>query len=283
MNWLKKIFGLTDNRKNSSPEQFLETQYVKHLLAKYRRLTTVLHPQRSDKPIDIDQSKFGGIPNFSCFEDYPRCTVCNTPLNFVLQLYKKDFPDFYYPDNSNLFQLFRCPNEDCPDAFSEKHDHKMFIFYFKNDDINTNKLVKPVDNRNYLEAEITDCYLKPKTVEDFPNFDDFEGQDFNNIEEKFGNDVSELFMETYSAINRTKLGGYPSFTQSPFYPTCSCGKTKEFFFQLASEDLEEGVEHPPPPDRWSAHGIMIGDVGNLYFYVCKSCGTQTIETYWDCY
>jgi hypothetical protein len=89
-------------------------------------------------------------------------------------------------------------------------------------------------------------------------------------------------MDKYSAINRTKFGGYPSFTQSPFYPTCTCGKTKEFFFQLSSEDLEEGVEFPPPSNKWSAHGIMIGDVGNVYFYVCKSCGPESIESYWDC-
>jgi hypothetical protein len=283
MSWFKKIFGQRDGERNLSPEQFFESQYIKYLLEKYRRFTIVLNPQRSDKPIDTRKSKLGGTADFSCFKSYPRCTVCDTPLNFVLQLYKKDFPDFYYPNDSNLFQLFRCPNEDCPEAFSDKHDHKMFCFYFNDNESKAKELIKPVDNRNYLEPEGPDCYLKPKAEEDFPNYDDFEGEEFSAIEEKFGNDFSELFMETYAAINHTKLGGYPSFTQYPFHPTCSCGKRKDFFFQLSSEDLEEGVEYPPPPNKWSAHGIMIGDAGNLYFYVCKSCGPQTIETYWDCY
>ena len=29
------------------------------------------------------------------------------------------------------------------------------------------------------------------------------------------------------------------------------------------------------------HGIMIGDVGNIYYFVCKKCGENTIEPYWD--
>lgn len=36
-------------------------------------------------------------------------------------------------------------------------------------------------------------------------------------------------------------------------------------------------------DNWSPHHIMIGDLGNIYFYVCKSCGETSIESYWDCY
>lgn len=288
MNLFKKLFGKQNSEDNSrsqlnlTPEQFFDTDYVKQLIEKYKLTTTLLRPHKSETIIQQQESKFGGVPNFSGFYEYPCCDSCEAPLNFVLQLYKKDFPNFYFPDNSILFQLFRCPNNECPDAYSEKYDHKMFHYYF--DTLNDNKtLKKPPSNLADAESEIPDCILKPKVTDDFPNYDDFEENDFVDIEEKFGNDLSELFMDDYSAIQNSKFGGYPSYTQSPSYPICSCGNTKQFFFQLSSEDTEDGIEHPTTSDKWNAHGIMIGDVGNIYYYVCKSCGQKTIESNWDCY
>lgn len=111
-------------------EQFLETDYVKDIIAKYKRSATVLHPQSSNVPLSIEESKFGGIPNLSGFGTYPYCDCCSTPLNF--------------------------------------------------------------------------------------------------------------------------------------------------------DDQEEGVIDPVP-DKWSPHHIMIGDLGNIYFYVCKNCGENSIESYWDCH
>lgn len=288
MSFFKKLFGNQNEKNNSggqinlTPEQFFNTDYIKGLVDEYKRPTTLLRPHKSEIAIEQQQSKFGGIPTFVGFDTYPCCDTCKTPLNFVLQLYKKDFPAFYFPDNTDLFQLFRCPNNDCPEAYSERYDHKMFHYYLTatTDD---KLLAKPLHNLPDAENDVPDCYLKPEAKDDFPNYDDFEDNDFVSIEEQYGNDFSELFMEKYSAIQNSKFGGYPSFTQSPVYPTCTCGKIKEFFFQLSSEDIEDGVESPPPPDKWSPHGIMIGDVGNIYYYVCKSCGQGTIESYWDCY
>ena len=288
MNFFKMLFGKPDNKdnvlqkSNLTPEQFFATDEVKELIARYKRTTTLLKPHTSKTPIGQNESKFGGIPNFSGFDEYPCCDGCKTPLNFVVQLYKKDFPGFYFSDNSTLFQLFRCPNNDCPDAYSEKYDHKMFHFYFNVTD-NSRILTKPYHSLADGEDEVPDCYLNAIATDDFPNYDDFEGDDFVGLEKKFGNEFAELFMDKYAAIQSTKFGGYPSYIQSPQYPTCTCGNTKEFFFQLSSEDVEDGTELPPPADQWSSHGIMIGDVGNIYYYVCKSCGQKTIETNWDCY
>lgn len=287
MNLFRKIFGdKNSNVKENeilSQEHFFELKYIKELVDKYKKPTILLRPHKANQQISNSESKFGGIPNLENFNSYPCCSECETPLNFVFQLYKKDFPTFYFPEETNLFQLFRCPNNDCPDAYSEKYDHKMFTFYSNSSPMTQKELLKPSCNLKELEIEVPDCFLKPLQMDDFPNYDDFNGNDFTIIEEKFGEDVSEKFMEEYCAIQRTKIGGYPSYTQSPEYPVCSCGKTKEFIFQLSSEDMEDGVENPPPADMWSPHGIMIGDVGNIYFYVCKSCGKETIESNWDCY
>jgi hypothetical protein len=136
MGLFQKLFGKEAKQQIESggksaltPEQFLQTDFVKEVLAKYQRTAMLLNPARSVQLIDATESKFGGLPNLKNFEQYPCCDSCDTPLNFVLQLYKKDIPAHYWPGNKNLFQLFRCPNEKCPAAYSAPYyaDHKMFI------------------------------------------------------------------------------------------------------------------------------------------------------------
>jgi uncharacterized protein YwqG len=289
MSWLKKIFGsddssnLQDAQKGLKKQQFLESTYVVNIVAKYSRQATVLNPHRSANTLSALLSKFGGKPNLAGFTEYPCCTTCNTPLNFVIQLYQKDFPELYFPSNRNLFQVFRCPNFNCADACSDtfESDLKLLIRYVEHEGTTLVELDKPSTMQNDLENEVPDCQLTPIKSPDFPIYDDY-GAEVNDMEKNFGEDLTEVFFDTYTSTSRTKIGGYPSFTQSPHYPICDCGDTKEFFFQLASDDREEGIENPAP-NNWSPHGLMFGDVGNIYFYVCRSCGDKSIETYWDCY
>lgn len=285
MNILKKIFGLNSNDKNikMTSEEFLKDEYVINLLDKYKRETILLKPNKSDIEIEWTESKFGGFPNLESFSEYPKCNSCNSSLNFVFQLYKKDFPEFYFANDTNIFQLFRCPNNNCPDAYNEFYDHKMFHYFSKVECSLNNDFKKEQNKLTDFESEIPNCYIKPIMTIDFPNYDDYKENVFVAMEEKFSNKLTEEFIDKYSAVPNTKLLGYPSYTQSPCYPKCACGKTKEFLFQLASVDTEDGTEYPPNQNEWSSHGIMIGDVGNIYYYICKDCGEKSIESNWDCY
>jgi hypothetical protein len=201
----------------------------------------------------------------------------------VLQLYKKDIPAHYWPGNKNLFQLFRCPNEKCPAAYSAPYyaDHKMFIYYFNDSSIDSGVVMPGEPDADNFESRVPDCKLHIIATEDYPHYEDFDDV-ITGIENTFGETFGDLFMDTYFPAQRTKSNGYPSYTQSSHEPQCECGKPKEFFFQLSSDDREPHVKKPAP-DNWSPHGIIIGDVGNIYFYVCKDCGEKTIESYWDCY
>lgn len=287
MNFFKKILGLnsSDRMKNEdmTSEEFFETEYVKNLIEKYKRKTILLKPHKSENELKWTESKFGGYPNLESFTEYPKCDSCNSSLNFVFQIYKKDFLEFYFPNDATIFQLFRCPNNDCKDSYNEFYDHKMFHYFSKVKCEINNEFIKEKNKLANFEPEVPNCYLKPTEKFDFPNYDDFNEEDFVEMEKKFGEEFYEEFIDKYNAIPNTKLWGYPSFTQSPFYPECNCGKTKDFLFQLSSEDTEDGIESPLYPNNWSSHGIMIGDVGNIYYFVCKDCGEKSIESYWDCF
>jgi uncharacterized protein YwqG len=291
---MKNIFRhLWPGRKNPeakppiSFDEFIRMKSIQGLLHKYQRPTVLLRPHKAALAISPDKSKFGGIPNGIGFDEYPCCDSCHTPLNFVLQLYKEDFPDLYFPQGKNLFQLFRCPKFDYPsDEDIYKYDHRMFVYYF---DAGQTRKLKTLDKPKVFitedhEDEVPDCYLKPKRInDDFPNYDDFEEGEFNldDVSKAYGEQIADQFMEVLCAMDGTKIGGHPGFIQSPYHPVCNCGKQKEFFFQLSSNDMEDGVSFPPN-GAWSAHGIMIGDVGNICWFVCKDCGEGSIESYWDC-
>jgi hypothetical protein len=276
MSFFRKIFG---KKKLCTDVEAEEAK--KELFNPYIKETVLLKPHKSNVEISVLDSKFGGKANLTGFDRYPICKSCNTPLNFTLQLYKKDFPNHYFPPGKDIFQVFRCPNYECPDVFNEKHDFTIYTYYHKVEGLEPKDFEKPtrVKESEHDEEEVPDCYLKPIVKEDFPNHDeDFLYAEIAKFENKYGFEVLE---KSHPKIG-TKSGGHPSFQQGYNYPICNCGKTKEFFFQLSSEDLEDGVESPPHWTMWSAHGIMIGDLGNIYFYVCKLCGEKSIETNWDC-
>lgn len=271
-----------ENLVSLTEDQFLNSDYVKQITAQYGRAATVLHPHKSHSPLASNISKFGGEPDLRGFQTYPYCDVCHTPLNFVLQLYQVDFPEHYFPAGKNLFQLFRCPNHNCSAAYSEPFhaDLKMFLFYF--DTALAGKQVPMLTaSDGDLETPVPDCELHPEKITDYPGYEEFDDV-IIDMEKTYGEALSEAFTDNFNALQRTKTGGYASYTQSAHQPVCDCGRNKEFFFQLSSEDTEKGITNPAH-DQWSPHGIMIGDLGNIYFYVCKNCGPETIESYWDCY
>lgn len=225
----------------------------------------------------------GGVPNLNGFQEWPVCDECNTPLDFVLQLYRTDFPDFYFPDNENIFQLFRCPNGCCPAAYSGDHyDHKMFHYYWNvnTDENNDIEIPDSMKSRSLGEEKAQECHFRPKISDDYPDPGDYAGDDWANLEDKYGGDMLEedrvvtftdkglyLFMDTFYVKRATKCGGYPSWTQDTKWPDCGCGSKKEFFFQLAGDE---------------DHGLFLGDGGSINYFVCTKCGEESIESRSDC-
>lgn len=251
----------------------MRTSFIQDRIARFQRSTTALRPYSTDR-VTLAQSHFGGVPNMAGLPGYPECPHCTRPMGSVLQVYRRDVPEAYFPEDADLFHVFRCTNDACEGDYAHYDLATLAMFSRVGDAVR--ELPAPAG----AQASKV-CALSPKVMEDMPNFDDYP-DDEPAIAVKFGDDLEEFFIDEHSALSATKFGGWPSFTQSPFYPACTCGKVKEFFFQLSSEDQLQ-VEGRPEVEDWSPHGIMMGDVGNIYFYVCRSCGPKTIESYFDCH
>ena len=249
--------------------------------------TLYLNPRKTEKELSITESKMGGAPNLAKIKEWPVCEYCNANLNFILQLYKKDFPLFYFPEGENLFLLFRCPNPGCPDAFSEKHDHSMSWFYLNANDSSSEK---PIHHPNQSDKEdwekpIPICSFNPQEKIDYPNSYEERvklcGSIYDTFSDKYLEDefIYNEFLERYPNWYGTKIGGYPSWTQNYYDFRCQCKENKRLLFQLSTC---YGLRFPEDKTEFEDHGISIGDAGNIYFFICDDCGEESIETYWDC-
>ncbi|MBU1118743.1 DUF1963 domain-containing protein [Patescibacteria group bacterium] len=230
-----------------------------------------LNPKRSSEPLPFSVSKMGGEPNMNAFDAWPECSDCKTLYIFVLQLYKSEYPEFPFPEGSDLFQLFRCPNDDCKGAYDECSDHLMQWFYSEAITDSNKEIQRPSADGDQLEEPIPDCLFNPERRLDYDS-----QSLYVDLEEKYDNfeDVIEVFYEKYGSPVGTKINGHPDWIQDNATPECKCGKEMTFFFQLSGSD--EGDDGEPP------HGLSIGDMGNIYFFGCDNCGVESITTLWDC-
>lgn len=261
-------------------EEILENIPEVKPFLKVTRPATLLRPQKAAAPLPFSTSKVGGTPNLNLFEEWPRCNSCNTPLNFILQLYKDEFPQFYFPDNTTFFLLFRCPNFLCKDSLTDEYDFKMFWFY---GDVSTetNKILeKPEITLEESEIELPECSFDPVDIIDYPSYEEQDPELWEKFESKYINDIDifDGFMRKYQSKGGMKINGFPDWFEKPRYPVCTCGGRKEFFFQLSSDDDDERGE---PPFLWPPHSVMTDEIGSMYFFVCKKCGKNSIETRWE--
>ncbi|MDF1697327.1 MAG: DUF1963 domain-containing protein [Saprospiraceae bacterium] len=268
-------------KPKKSLSQFKKSQILKDFIQAEQKKVLMLKPHFSAVKLDVNNSKMGGDPNLTNFESYPTCSDCNNKLNFILQIYKSEYPSFYFPTNRDLFQLFRCPNMDCKGIDYMKSDLKMYSYYFKQGDNDFDTKIE-YNEIGELEGPIAECKFYPIPSIDFPNYDETESDIYSILETEYDEDTENFMFENYSGKIGTKIGGYPAWTQSPIYPSCKkCGKVKDFIFQLSSEE-EEDVIDTETKENWSPHGLMMGDVGNIYYFACKTCGDEALESNWDC-
>ncbi|MEV6651176.1 DUF1963 domain-containing protein [Streptomyces sp. NPDC051219] len=278
----------------------------------YRREAVRLHP-RAGSP-GVRDSSVGGPLLWPAGEPWPYCVSEHLPVAFdvpadgavplvpVLQLYAADIPgvlDVPFPSDCDVLQVLWCPFEHEPHYAPEPRLHWRASTYDG-----------PILSGPPLPAGAPDdhvpdpCVLHPERIVEYPSRDLPEPlwealrERFDELERQTG-----LKYDSHLAVaDGIKTGGYPSWTQGPDWPDCAqCGRSMDHLLTVGSVEFD-GVgwrtwlpeeDRPasgtvldlPYEERMSlqcAPGLMLGDMGGIYMFVCPHCPRRPIAYRFDC-
>ncbi|MGW1545227.1 DUF1963 domain-containing protein [Streptomyces sp. NPDC002309] len=293
----------------TTPPRPLDVEALFPELALYRKHAIRLHPRVGD-PSARDSSLGGPVlwprsqPWPLCEDDHPRSAFSPPeqgpiPLVPILQLFAGDVPDLAFPNGTNVLQVLWCP-------FDHEHGHvprpEIFRWDSSQDDVEPADPPRPVGaDSDYLADR---CVLHPEPVTDYPNWDlpeevaDALESRFEELEEETG----WSYWSHLSVAEGIKVGGYPTWTQEPNWPTCpTCGRRMEHLLTLSSAEFDGEswltwlpVEDTPATGTiWDLPyeerrqiqrppGLMLGDMGGMYLFECPRCPERPFAYRSDC-
>jgi hypothetical protein len=274
-------------------------------LADLARETVRLHPRLGTEPA-LDASKLGGEMIWPEVLAWPTCTLphpstelrrgmvvhsmkpTGNPYVGVLQLTRQDVPELGFPADADLFQLLWCPNDHEP-LFGPV----CRVAWHATDGVRlaSAAIPSPPSAPDYLARA---CVLHPERVTEYPSVFELPDELFEPIrawEASLGDDP--IYQYQLSTAPGTKVGGHVGWIQDPQVPECEAGHRMEHLLTVESAEFDGGtwprwltVEES---DAWSgptrrrfeiqsAAGLMLGDMGALYVFICRSCADWPIAT-----
>ncbi|MEU1596968.1 DUF1963 domain-containing protein [Streptomyces sp. NPDC005708] len=278
-------------------------------VAAFRKVAVRLHP-RIGEPGARDSS-LGGPALWPPSQQWPHCgddhphTAYSAPADEpvplvpVLQLFAADVPDLDFPTGTDLLQVLWCPF-DHEDGYVPRPE----IFWR---DISGSDLAPAAPPRpsgadsDYLPDP---CVLHPERVTDYPNWD--LPEDIANALEARFEQLEEETGRSYwyhlSVSDGIKVGGYPTWTQEPNWPTCpTCSRRMDHLLTINSSEFDGEswrtwlpVEDTPAEGTiWDlafeermqvqcSPGLMLGDMGGIYLFECPSCADRPFACRSDC-
>lgn len=204
------------------------------------------------RPLDNDLSWFGG--NFMLDPNDQWTSDDNGHMIPLIQLYIPDIPN-----GKDLFgdilmiQVFL--NKETLPIHTSSNGEKWLLKEYTS--INhLQKTETPSDVQIYKPFPI---HWHTSDQPDYPCWE--EAWDYANLDDiNESDELSDLFFDTFTTYERTKIGGYASYIQSPPYGDYS------YVFQVCSEDKPK---------------FLVGDSGNLYFYRHNKSNEWYMS--WDCF
>ncbi|MFB7455589.1 DUF1963 domain-containing protein [Streptomyces sp. NPDC056188] len=293
----------------TTPPRPLDVEALFPEVADYRKTAVRLHPRLGDP--SARQSSLGGPVLWPLSEPWPHCEDDHPPTAFsppaqgliplvpVLQLFATDVPDLAFPSAADLLQVLWCPF-DHEDGYVPRPE-----MYWRDSSLSDLQPAKPPcptgPDNDYLPDA---CVLHPERVTDYPNWDlpdevaDALEVRFEQLEEETG----WSYWSHLSVSDGVKVGGYPTWTQEPDWPTCpTCSVRMEHLLTINSSEFdgeswrtwlpiedtpatgtiwdlpyEQRTEIQCPP------GLMLGDMGGIYLFECTSCPDRPFAYRSDC-
>ncbi|GGT49953.1 hypothetical protein GCM10014713_50040 [Streptomyces purpureus] len=294
----------------TTPPRPLDVEALFPEVVAYRRETVRLHP-RPGNPGVLDSSVGGpllwpaGEPWPHCEDDHPRTGYAPPrghgllPMVPVVQLYAPDVPELPFPKGTDLLQMLWCP-------FDHEHGHvPRPELYWRDSGLVEEELTAPPRPEGACEDYLPDpCVVHPERVTEYPNWDLPETV-YEALEERFDTVEEETgwsYWSHLSVADGIKVGGYPTWTQDPYWPDClGCGRRMEHLLTVNSAEFDgeswrswvpvedipaagtvidlpyearRPVQRPP--------GLMLGDMGGMYVFECRACPDRPYAYHSDC-
>lgn len=271
-----------------------------------------LHPRRGAPT--VEQSSMGGPLLWPVTERWPVCdgpepydhldghpAEAEVPLVPVLQLFAEDVPELPFPAGTDVLQVLWCPFDHQPWSSPRPE-----VRWRCRAEIGDRRQAMPAPDEEADPRYVPDpCVLHPERVTEYPSHDLPEA-----VWSQITDDVARVERDTgwqydtdLAVASGTKVGGYPGWTQVPDWPTCGCGTRMEHLLTVASWEFSRGDEKRwiPLQDRpamtgwgfdapddhpWrriqNPAGLMLGDAGGIYLFVCSTCAERPFDYRFDC-
>lgn len=200
----------------------------------------------------------------------------------VIQLRAADVPEPGFPDGYDLFQLLWCPRDH--NAWGWGPAPRVYWRQTRN--------LSAVLQENPVPAVFEDGYMPhacqfiPERVQEYPHIEDLPGELQERIRDWQKTDAAAGYSYHYhlSVAPGTKIGGHVHWVQAPDVPICaSCQQQMEHLLTIASREWDgeswrtwRPLEEEPLADgvpRYDGQdaGLLLGDAGDMYVFICRRC------------
>ena len=254
------------------------------------RQTIRLHPRKNPN-VSCSESKIGGAVLWPDREAWPHCQLHDSDYVPVLQLRAKDIPEIPFPPNTDLLQVLWCPNDHeecgyCP---------KIKLYWWRSESLNLHPLNHMRIKAGNEEYQPKPCEVSPERVIEYPS--SFSLSDDHNKELCDWQDDETLYQYSLSVAPGFKIGGYPHWVQDAQKVTCACGCEMDYLLTIDSAEFDGGTYERWLPEEereiWGAEyevrnsvqcaaGLMLGDMGNINVFICRSCVPWSYQWIFQC-
>ncbi|BCL77610.1 hypothetical protein ccbrp13_00750 [Ktedonobacteria bacterium brp13] len=204
----------------------------------------------------------------------------------VIQLRAADVPELGFPEGCDLFQLLWCPRDHGHEEYSY-WGPECRVYWRQSSTISEVLKEQPVStifNPDYMPQV---CQFIPERAQDYPDIFALPKELQYRIWSWQETEAAQgyIYGSHLGAAPGMKIGDNVEWIQDPWLPPCpSCQQEMEHLLTVASCEWDgesfrrwRPLEEPPlahgvPLQNGHADaGIVLGDAGNIYLFVCRRC------------